>query len=91
MNLKIAAGEWAETTGKSRSRAGDEGNPKIVETRQQLEGTEITCNPLDPPPEEDRKGAIPIAVDDEGICRRENPKGPATLDPLPLGQSSNAL
>jgi hypothetical protein len=31
MNLKTVAREWAETAGKSGSKAGDGGNPKTVE------------------------------------------------------------
>jgi hypothetical protein len=36
MNLKTAAREWAGTTGKSESRAGDGGNPKTIEAGKQL-------------------------------------------------------
>jgi hypothetical protein len=73
MNLKTAAEEWAGTTGKLGSRAGNGGNSKTVEAGH--EGTRVTYNPLDPPPKEDRKGAIPLVVDNEGIYRREHPKG----------------
>jgi len=83
MNLKTAAGEWAGTAGTLGSRAGDGGNPKTVEAG--LEGTGVTYNPLDPPPEEDRKWAIPLVVDDEGICRREHPKGTGDTGPTPTG------
>jgi len=81
MNLKTVAEEWAGAAEKLGSRAGDGGNPKTVEVG--LEGTGVTCNPLDPPLKEDRKGAIPLVVEDEGICRREHPKVTGDTGPTP--------
>jgi len=91
MNLKTTAGEWVGTAGKSGSRAGDGGNSETIEAGKRLEATGITCNPLDPSPEEDKKGAIPIAVDDEVIYRREHPKGTGDSGPTPTGSVLECL